>query len=468
MNREKPNGHEVKEPAPAQPRRLDYGAAPTKSHWWVWLIVLGGLSAAGYFLYPHIRSYFTKSGAAGPPAVHSVPVKAATAKEEDMPIYLTGLGSVTALNSVTVKSRVDGQIMTVAFNEGQNVKEGQLLIQIDPRPYQAAVDQAKGTLVRDEALLAGAKVDLERYKDLVTQKAIAQQQVDDQKALVQQDEGIVETDKANLETAELNVTYAHITSPITGRIGLRLVDPGNIVHATDTTGVAVVNQLQPLTILFALPEDDIPKIVKAIAANKSFDVNDGPDAVLKKMDQGKALEVAAYDRDLNARLATGALLAVDNQIDPTSGTVRLKGLFKNDDLSLFPNQFVNARLLVDTLHGAVVVPSAAVQRNPQATFLYVVKSDQTVELRNVEAGPTEGDQTAITKGLDAGEVVVTDGVDKLQQGATVTVGKRGANGKSTTGPSDASTTSPTGANPAHAHKSGGKSSSTNPSTNPGE
>lgn len=329
-----------------------------------------------------------------------MPVAIATVERRSIPVYLTGLGSVSAFNTVSIRSRVDGQLVQVAFKEGQHVNKGDLLAVIDPRPYQVALSQAEATLFKDHALLSDARLNYQRYKGLLQESgAMSQQQVDTQQATVDQLEGTVRTDQANIDNAKLNLSYCHIMAPVSGRVGLRLVDVGNMVHASDANPLLVITQLQPIAVLFTLPEDQLPEVAREMAHH--------------------TLEVDAYSRDDRTRLSTGKLLTIDNQIDPTTGTGKLKAVFDNPDDQLWPNQFVNVRLLLKTRTNSIVVPAAAVQRGPQGNFVYVVKSNHTVQVRPVEVALTQYNISAISNGVSAGDVVVTDGQDKLQDGSKV-------------------------------------------------
>jgi len=330
----------------------------------------------------------------------AVPVSVATAERRDVPYYLTGLGSVTAFYTVSVKSRVDGQLIEVKFKEGQFVKEGDLVAVIDPRPYQVQLEQAEAQLFKDQASLRDARLNFQRYKDLLKNSgAMSQQQVDTQGATVDQLDGTVRTDQAMIDNVKLQLVYCHITSPVSGRVGLRLVDPGNIVHAADTNAMFVITQLQPIAVIFTLPEDNLPDVSRRM--------------------NGGQLKVEAYSRDNTNKLATGTLQTIDNQIDQTTGTGRLKAVFDNRDDQLWPNQFVNCRLLLETRNNSTVVPAAAIQRGPQGTYVFVAKSDNTVTIKPVTLAFTQENVSVVADGLSPQEVVVTDGQDKLQEGSKI-------------------------------------------------
>ncbi|HEY4298705.1 MAG TPA: MdtA/MuxA family multidrug efflux RND transporter periplasmic adaptor subunit [Paraburkholderia sp.] len=331
------------------------------------------------------------------------PVSVATATTGDMPIVITALGTVTPLATVTVRTQLAGTLQNVYFQEGQMVKKGDVLAQIDPRPYEISLRNAQGQLARDQALLTTARLDLKRYKTLLAQDSIASQQVDTQASLVQQYEGTVKSDQANVDTYKLDLTYARITAPVSGRVGLRQVDPGNYVTSGDTNGIVVLTQLEPISVIFTTSEDNLPAIMKQTRAG------------------GSKLPVAAYDRANTVLLENGYLQTIDNQIDTTTGTIRLRANFDNPDYGLFPNQFVNARLLVDTIHNAIIVPTSAVLNGSQGQFVYVVKPDNTVTVRVVKVGPVDAERTSIASGLAVGERVVTDGSDRLREGAKITI-----------------------------------------------
>src|SRR4029078_8887803 len=359
------------------------------------------VAVAGFLIIQHRQKTNVAAAKSAPPAPPGVSISTAVAQQGSIGVYINALGSVAPVYTVTVKSRVDGQLMSVNYREGQMVKQGDLLAEIDPRPFQAQLEQAQGQYQRDKALLENANVDLNRYQIAYSKNASPKQTLDTEVATVHQFEGVVKLDQGQIDNANVQLAYCRITSPITGRVGLRLVDPGNIVHAADTNGMLFITQLQPINVLFSVAEDYLPQI-------------------RQQLRRGNRLTVDAFDRTQQTKLSTGALLTFDNEIDTTTGTIKLKAVFANQDNALFPNQFVNARLLVTTQHGVILIPSVAVQRNAQDSFVYVVKPDQTVAMQNVSVGTTDGNVTAVD-GLKAGEVLAVDGFDKLQNGVKVTV-----------------------------------------------
>ncbi len=372
-------------------------AAGLRGRWWILLLVSCLIAIGVWTFVINPKEAAKKNQAPSPPAV---PVVAAAAKKTDFNVYITGLGSVTPLNTVTVRTRVDGQLMEVLYQEGQVVGSGDLMATIDPRPFQAQLIQAEGQLARDQALLENAKLDLGRYRMLWEQDSIPKQQLDTQESLVHQLEGTIKADQGQIDSTRVQLAYCRITAPIGGRVGLRLVDPGNIVHVSDVNGLVVINQLQPTAVIFPIPEDSLPQVLAGLR-------------------RGEHLPVEAYDREMKEKLAEGSLLTVDNQIDPATGTVRLKAIFPNEGNELFPNQFVNARLLVNVRRGAIVIPAPALQRGPQGTFIYVVKADRTATVRSVTVGEIQGGEASIKTGLSPGELVVVDGADRLREGTTV-------------------------------------------------
>ena len=419
-------GHLKSIDLPEPETRETSAAQPAKSRWWLWIAVLAVVGVAVWY-YRGAHSTSEADGKAGAPGAPGqggpggfymtgpVPVVVATAQKGDLPVYLIGLGSVTAYNTVTVRSRVDGQIVKVNFTEGQFVHEGDALIEIDPRPYQVMLEQAQGQLAKDQAQLHDVQVDFDRYTELYKDGVIPKQQVDTQEAQVGQFQGAIKADKATIDNAKLQLVYARITAPISGRVGLRLVDIGNIVHATDTTGLLVTTQLQPISVIFTLPQDQLQQ-------------------VLVKLRDGGQLPVQAYDRDDTTKIADGKLATIDNQIDPTTGTYKLKSVFSNENNVLFPNQFVNVHMLVDTKHNVVIVPAAAIQRGPQGTYVYEVSGGDTVKIRTVTVAQTTGNSIGVSSGLNSGDVVVIDGQDKLQDGSKV-IANAAANSSNSSSPS---------------------------------
>ena len=393
--------------APEHPQKLL--APPSKParrrRRWLWVLIVIALALAAFFWWngrgkstAAAKTASAKTGRGA--AAGAVPVVATQAQKGNIGVYVSGLGAITPIYTVTVKSRVDGELIAVHFKEGDLVNKGDPLIDIDPRPYNAVLVQAAGALERDKALLANARVDLARYTTLVAQEAVPEQQLATQKALVQQYEGTITNDQGVLDAAKVNVDYCHITSPINGIVGLRLVDPGNIVHSTDTNGMLVITQIQPISVIFTISEDQLP-------------------AVLQKVRAGQKLTVDAWDRDSKKKLATGTLDTIDNLIDQTTGTLKFRAVFDNQNRALYPNQFVNARLLQQEKTGVTLIPSAAIQRNTNDTYVWLIKPDNTVTVRSIKLGTAEGDQSEIASGLQPGDKVVMTGVDKLEEGSKV-------------------------------------------------
>ena len=371
----------------------------------LWLLVLAAAAIAIAILWSHtansasVKAKSVKGGRKGAAAI--TPVVAVQATQGNIGVFISGLGAITPLKTVTVRSRVDGQLMAVHFKEGDYVTEGDPLVDIDPRPYRATLEQAQGQLARDQALLENAHVDLQRYQTLISENAIPQQQVATQESTVKQYEGTVKNDQGIVDAAALNVNFCHIISPISGIVGLRLVDPGNIIHASDANGLIVVAQDQPISAIFTISEDQLPSLLPKIRSDRK-------------------LPVDAWDREMKSKLADGEFSNIDNEIDQTTGTVKIRAVFPNENRTLFPNQFVNARLLLQEKSGVTLLPTAAIQRNTNNTYVFLIQPDNTVTIRNITIGTTEGEQSEITSGLLPGDKVVMTGVDKLQEGSKVT------------------------------------------------
>ncbi len=388
------------------------GLSPKRSFPWKWVVIallllVGGGIYAKFFMKPKaVAAAPEKTGRGGPAGGRSIPVATTAVKTADFRVFLNALGTVSALNTVTVKSRADGELKKINFTEGQLVTAGDVLAEIDSRSYEALLEQAEGQLARDSALLANAKLDLERY--LNAEAAVTQQQLATAKTLVAQYEGTVKADQGVVDGYKLQLSYCHVLAPISGRVGLRLVDQGNLVKSSDASGLVVITQERPITVGFSLPEDSLPALRKSLAGEKP-------------------IRVTVFDRSGKNMIARGKVASLDNQIDPSTGTVRLKAIFDNEDDALFPNQFVNVRVLVEVQTGALLIPSSAVQINGPARFVYVVKGE-TVERRPIVVGKTEGEQTSVEKGVADGELVVTDGLDKLQDGSKVSMREPGAGG----------------------------------------
>jgi membrane fusion protein, multidrug efflux system len=412
VNPAKPFERPSSELEPSEPLRASEPPPRPRTRLWLVAIAVLLIAGLGYGLH-RAAERRAAADAAARSGARSVPVVAVPARRGDIPIALSGLGTVTAFNTVTVRSRVDGQLVKVAFQEGQFVKQGDLLAEIDPRPFEAQLTQAEGQRARDQAQLKDARINLERFRQLLDKEFISKQQYDDQAASVGQFEGTVKADDGAIANARLQLAYSKITAPIGGRVGLRLVDVGNMVHATDSTGLLVITQVQPIAVVFTIPEDNLQPL-------------------MKRLRSGERLTVEAYDRSGNTKIATGELLTTDNQIDPTTGTVKLKAVFANEDHALFPNQFVNVRLLLDVRKDATIIPTAAIQRGPNGTFVYVVSPDRTAEVRPIRVGVTAGADAGVDSGLSTDELTVIDGADKLRAGSKVQLQKPDAAGAAPT------------------------------------
>lgn len=399
------------EDIPSPSRDFENGGPerPRRGRAWIAVLIVIAVVVAAYRFWPKSSaqsSATTNASSSGGrrAAGGAPPVVAVQASKGDIGVYIVDPGAVTPVYTVTVQSQISGYLSQVLYKEGDTVRQGQDLAEIDPRPYQVQLETAQAALARDQANLDNARVDLQRYQTLLPQRAVPEQTLATQQALVKSDEGVVQTDQAAIDSAKLNLTYCHITAPITGRAGLRLIDPGNYVQ--NASALVVITQLQPITVVFPIAEDSLP-------------------AVIKKWRAGQRLSVEALDRNMK-KLATGYMSTIDNQIDPTTGTVKLRATFENQDNALFPNQFINARLLVEEKHGVTLLPTAAIQRNNQQTYVWFVKPDSTVTVRQIKIGTTEGDQTEITSGLEPGDTVVMTGVDRLQEGTKVNAQLEGA------------------------------------------
>jgi membrane fusion protein, multidrug efflux system len=400
----------LSKPAPKKRRRVGL------------LLLLIAAAGVGWWMYTRQAPDSTPARRADFAA--TTPVVAAPAVVGDIDITLNALGTVTSLATVTIRSQISGYLVRVAYQEGQIVKKGDLLAEIDSRTYELALANAQGTLERDKALLATAQLDLKRYQDLAKTNAIPRQQLDTQVSLVAQYQGNIISDQAQIDTAKLNIAYCHIVAPVSGRVGLRLIDQGNYVTAGDATGLVVITQLQPISVIFTTAEDNLPQIQKRVRA-------------------GAKLPVTAYDRTGTTKLSVGELSTLDNQIDTTTGTVKLRAQFANEDDSLFPNQFVNVRLLVDVQHDATIISTSAIQRGAPGTFVYLVNSDSTVTVKPIDLGTSSGERVAVRSGLSPGDRVVIDGADKLRNGAKVVV--RDSTPAPTSGPAPAAGPAPASA-----------------------
>jgi multidrug efflux system membrane fusion protein len=418
-------------PPPPKPRTEP---AKRRSHAWIWIVLILLFGLVGFRYYQNQQAANQAAKAKAAMAGRGVPITTATATKGSIGVYINALGTVTPVYTASITTRVDGQINNVSYREGQMVHKGDILVLIDPRPFQAALTQAEGTLAHDQALLEEGQIDLNRFQEAFNRNAIAKQQLDDQVQIVKQTEGSVKNDQGTVAAAQTNLDYTTIQAPIEGRVGLRLVDPGNIVTAANPTALVVITQLQPITVIFSIAEDYLPQIQKQMRA-------------------GNKMAVDAFDRDQITKLASGSLLTLDNQIDTSTGTVKLKAIFQNGDLALFPNQFVNARLLVDTQQNATLVAAAAIQRNAQNAFVYLIKPDQTVSVQAITVGTTDGSISAV-QGIQPGDVVALTGFDKLQDGAKVTMRNNSKGGPQPNQASGASGSAPTSGTPSNSGSSG--------------
>jgi len=418
------------------------------SRWWIWLVAFSVLALAAFWYYRLTHNQPKDAAATAPGAGgktrggpgganFAVPVVVASATTGELPVYFNGLGSVTPLNTVTVRSRVDGQLINVTFKEGQFVQEGQVLAEIDPRPFQVQLEQAQGQLAKDEAQRRDAEANYERFQLLFKEGVIPKQQLDTQQAQVGQFDGAIKSDQAQIDNAKLQLNYCRITSPISGRVGLRLVDPGNIIHASDANGLLVITQIQPIAVVFSLPQDQLPQ-------------------VYDKLRKGVQLNVDAFDRDNTFKITSGKLLTIDNQIDPTTGTYKLKAVFNNQDNALFPNQFVNVHLLVDTRKNLTLIPIPAIQRGPQGTYVYLVGQGNVVSIRPITIAQTTGDTAGLSSGLKQGDVIVTDGQDKLQDGSKIVPSTAPAGNSASDATAPGATPQQNSASPGKAAHAGGK------------
>jgi len=403
------------------------GVPGQKSHRWVWIVALTAVIAVGFWYFRGSRTSTEAQGPGGAGGAGKgqgrqgggaggfvVPVVVATAQRGDLPVYFNGLGTVTAFNTVTVRSRVDGQITKINFQEGQFVHQGQDLVDIDSRPFQVQLEQAEGQLAKDQAQLRDVQVNYERFQLLYKEGVIPKQQVDTQGAQVGQFEGSIKGDQGAIDSAKLQIVYSHVTAPISGRIGLRLVDIGNIVHATDSNGLLVITQLQPIAVIFSLPQDQLPQVAS-------------------RLQKGEQLVVDAYDRDDTTKIESGKLLTIDNQIDTTTGTYKLKAVFNNDRNLLFANQFVNVHLLADVKKNLVIVPAPAIQRGPQGAYVYVVQNGNTVKIQTITIAQSGADKVGLSAGVNPGDSVVVDGQDKLQDGSKISPNPSTAPGSNANG-----------------------------------